>query len=131
MAEQLIASAMVPGLVTVKKSDGTMQNLWPIDAKELLATGEAELVENGSIEAARLNANPLRSGRSTADLSKVVAEVTGPMPAVMVAADEKTADSVKKAGDNADAVGGETVTSQNKSTAPAEKPEVKKTDAKK
>lgn len=120
MAEQMMPTGMVPGLVTVKKKDGTLQNLWPIDAKELIAAGDAELVENGSAEAARLNVNPLRSGRSTAKVETVAAEITGISGSVIVSADEKAADKVRDAGNNADATSGEaqTATIQNKSVPP-------------
>lgn len=131
MAEQMIPSGMVPGLITVKKKDGTMQNLWPIDAKELLASGDAELVENGAVEASRINANPLRSGRISTQAEQTVAEITGIGGKVIVAEDAKAAEKAIKAGDSAEANDEPAVTSQNKSTPPATpKPADKASDKK-
>lgn len=131
--EQMLPSAMVPGLVTVKDSKGKTQNLFPIDAKELIASGEYELVDNGSAEAARLNVNPLRSGRSAAAEDLVIAEVTGIAGSVVVGADEAATKAAIKAGDNADAVRSTAQTpSQKAAETPKDPPKapVKAADAK-
>lgn len=126
--EQMLPSAMVPGLVTIKDKKGKTQNVWPIDAKELIASGEYELVENGSAEAARLNVNPLRSGRAVADPDLVVAEIAGIAGGVVVAATPEDAEKLIDAGDNADRVAptaDETRTTKSTEKAPekpAEKP---------
>lgn len=97
MAETLLPTAMVPGLVTVKDKEGRLQNVWPIDAKELINSGDFELVENGAIEAARMTANPLRSDRARGlQAGAVAAEVTGIAGAVVVAEDEKAAEKIQK-----------------------------------
>jgi hypothetical protein len=76
--ETLIPAAMVPGLVTVEDKDGKQHNVFPIDAKEMLASGEYSLVENGAIEAARMAATPLRSGMAAGIPSDmIVAEISG------------------------------------------------------
>lgn len=100
--EQMLPSAMVPGLVTIKDSKGKTQNVFPIDAKELISSGAYTLVDNGSAEAARLNTNPLRSGRAVADTDVIVAEIAGIAGSVIVASDAAAAEKVKDAGDNAD-----------------------------
>lgn len=103
MAENLLPSAMVPGLVTIKDKDGKTQNVFPIDAKELLRSGDYELVDNGALEAARMNANPLRSGRSAASPEMTVVEVTGREGRVIASSDPKEVDRLREAGDSADA----------------------------
>jgi len=102
--EQMIPSAMVPGLVTISDKKGAMQNVFPIDALELIKSGEYTLVENGAVEAARMNANPLRSSHFGTNPDFVVAEVTGIAGAVIVAATEKSAEDIIAAGDQPDAV---------------------------
>jgi hypothetical protein len=76
--ETLLPAAMVPGLVTVEDKKGKQENVFPIDAKERLASGDYKLVDNGAIEAARMAATPLRSGMAAGIPSDmVVAEVSG------------------------------------------------------
>lgn len=103
MAETLLPTSLVPGLVTVEDQKGNQRNVYPIDAKDLIASGEFKLVDNGSAEAARLNINPLRTDRYSGDPRNVVAEVTGIAGVVVEARDEKTAQKIIKAGDTADA----------------------------
>lgn len=101
--EQMIPSGMIPGLVTIKGKDGKLQNVWPIDAKELITSGEYELVENGSVEAARLNANPFR-GQPIANPEVVVAEIAGIGGGIITAANEAETKKIIASGDNADEV---------------------------
>jgi hypothetical protein len=106
--EGILPSAMVPGLVTVRnKKDKSTQNLYPVDAKELLAAqpDEYELVDNGAIEAARLAATPLRSGMAAGiPDERIVAEVAGLEGRVVIADSEEDRDAIVAKGDNADAV---------------------------
>lgn len=102
--EQMIPSGMVPGLVTVKDSKGKTQNVYPIDAKELITSGEYELVDNGAVEAARMSSTPLKSGRVAVAKELVVAEIVGIEGQVVIGADEKATEVAIKAGDNADFV---------------------------
>lgn len=102
--ENLLPSAMVPGLVTIKGKNGKTQNVYPVDAKELIASGEYELVDNGAIEAARLAATPLRSGAAAGiPDDMIVAEVTGIEGRVVTAGDAKEAQALKDAGDSEEA----------------------------
>lgn len=76
--ETLLPAAMVPGLITIEDSKGRRQNVFPIDAVDLLRGGDYKLVENGAIEAARMAATPLRSGMASGIPSEnIVAEVSG------------------------------------------------------
>lgn len=107
--ENMIPSAMVPGLVTIRglKGDhkGKTQNVYPVDAKELIASGDYELVENGAVEVARLAATPLRSGLASGiPPEHLVAEISGIEGRVIVAENEAERDKVREAGDNADSV---------------------------
>lgn len=120
--EQLLPSAMVPGLVTIKDKKGKTQNVWPIDAKELIAGGEYTLVDNGSAEAARMNVNPLRSGRAVADPDLIIAEVAGIAGSVVVAATPEEAEKVIEAGDNADRVASTAAPAPAPAPKPAPKP---------
>jgi hypothetical protein len=106
MAESLIPE-IVPGLVAVEyvgperkggPQKGSVKNVYPIDAKELLMSREYKLVENGAVEAARLNANPLR--RIASDPALVVTEVTGIEGQVHVADSEKEAEKAIAAADH-------------------------------
>lgn len=101
--EGMLPSAMVPGLVTVEDKKGNRQNLYPVDAKELLARQpkDYKLVENGAIEAARLAATPLRSGMA-ANIpdDQIVAEVSGISGRVMIGEDAKEAEAIRKSGEN-------------------------------
>ena len=111
MAENLLPE-VIPGMVAVQyvgaddkdsgEKKGSVNNVFPIDAKDLVATGSYKLVDNGSVEAARLNANPLRAAQAAAP-EVVVAEVTGVGGQVHVAEDAKAAEAAKKASDSADA----------------------------
>ena len=101
--ENLLPSAMVPGLVTIKGKDGKTQNVYPVDAKELIASGDYELVDNGAIEAARLAATPLRSGAAAGipdDL--IIAEVSGIEGRMVTAGDAKAAQAAKDESDDAE-----------------------------
>lgn len=98
MAESLLPE-VIPGLVQVKETkSGKVKTVFPIDAKELLMSGDFELVENGAVEAARINANPLRQFGINPKI--VVAEVTGIAGQAHVATDEKEADKLIKAADH-------------------------------
>jgi hypothetical protein len=120
--ENLLPSAMVPGLVTVEDKDGNRQNLYPVDAREAIATGDFTLVENGAVEVARLAATPLRSGMATNIPSdQVVAEISGIEGRLVAADDPKSAEKLIKSGDNPDAVRGGAATTG----APAAKSETK------
>ena len=122
MAESLIPE-VIPGLVQVKRSagddkdtgekKGSIKTVYPIDAKELLMTGDYELVENGAVEAARINANPLRQFGINPKI--VSAEVTGIAGQVQVAEDEKAAQELIKAADH----GGKEVAQAPAADAPA------------
>ena len=102
--EQMIPSGMVPGLVTIVDSKGKTQNVYPIDAKELIVSGEYKLVDNGAVEAARMSSTPLKSGRVAVAADLVVAEIVGIEGQVVIGADEKQTKAAIKAGDNADNV---------------------------
>ncbi len=94
--ETLLPAAMVPGLVTIKDKKGQMQNVYPIDAKELLASGDFELVENGAIEAARMAATPLRSGMASGIPSEnIIAEVAGIEGRIVASSDPKEVERIK------------------------------------
>lgn len=107
MAESLIPE-VIPGLVQVKRTGpddkntgekkGTMKTVYPIDAKDLLSSGEYELVENGAVEAARINANPLRNFALNPKI--VAVEVTGIAGQVQVGANEEETQELIKAADN-------------------------------
>jgi hypothetical protein len=102
--ETLIPASMVPGLVTIEDGEGNRKNVYPIDAKELLASGEFTLVENGAIEASRMAATPLRSGYASGIPSEqIIAEISGVEGRILAAADEDAAAEVKEAGDSPDA----------------------------
>jgi hypothetical protein len=102
--EALLPSAMVPGLVTVEDKKGNRQNLYPVDAKEAIATGEYTLVENGSIEAARMAATPLRSGMANnIPKDNVIVEVAGVAGSVVASSDEDAVAEAIEAGEGADA----------------------------
>jgi hypothetical protein len=111
--ENMLPSAMVPGLVTVectKSSEGgpkkgDRQNIYPVDAKERINQGDWKLVENGAVEASRLAATPLRSGMaSNLAADHIVAEVSGIEGRVVMADSAEEADRIREAGDNADRV---------------------------
>lgn len=105
MAENLIPE-VIPGMVAVEyvgsdnKESGEMKgmtkNVFPIDAKELIATGKYKLVDNGAVEAARLSATPLRSAQA-ANPDVVVAEVAGVAGEVVVADTPKQAEKLAAA----------------------------------
>lgn len=107
MAESLLPE-VIPGLVQVKRTaadnkdtgekKGAVKNVYPIDAKELIGTGEYELVENGAVEAARMNANPIRSMGLNPKV--MVAEVTGIEGQAHVASSEGEAKKLAKASDH-------------------------------
>jgi hypothetical protein len=94
--ENMLPSAMVPGLVTVectKSSEGGPKK------------GDWKLVENGAVEASRLAATPLRSGMaSNLAADHIVAEVSGIEGRVVMADSAEEADRIREAGDNADRV---------------------------
>jgi hypothetical protein len=99
--EGMLPSAMVPGLVTIEDKKGKRQNVYPVDAKELINSGDFKLVENGAIEAARLAATPLRSGMAAGIPDEhIVAEVSGIEGRVVIAEDEKARDKIVEAGAN-------------------------------
>src|ERR1043166_8870159 len=85
MAENILPE-VIPGMVAVEytgadnkdtgETKGFVKNVFPIDAKELIATGNYKLVDNGAVEAARLSATPLRSAQA-ANPNVVVTEVAG------------------------------------------------------
>lgn len=103
--EQLLPSAMVPGLVTIEDKDGKQKNVYPVDAKELINSGDYTLVENGSVEAARIAATPLRSGMAAGiPDGLIVAEISGIEGRVLIADTEENRDKILKMGANADAV---------------------------
>lgn len=88
--ENLLPSAMVPGLVTIEDKDGNRQNVYPIDAKELIRSGDFTLVENGAVEAARIAATPLRSGMAAGiPDNMIVTEVAGLAGAVVTASPDE------------------------------------------
>lgn len=101
MAETLLPTAMVPGLVTVKDKNGKQRNVYPIDAKELIRSGEYKLVDNGAVQAGRLNANPLSMG-TTASLPQehIAAEITGIAGMVTGSTDEKETKRMIEEADN-------------------------------
>lgn len=102
--ENLLPSAMVPGLITIEDSKGRRQNVYPIDAVELIRGGDYKLVENGAIEAARMAATPLRSGMASGIPSdQIVAEVSGVEGRVVAAATPEAAAEIIEAGNSADA----------------------------
>lgn len=106
MAETLLPPAMVPGLVTIKNKKGEMRNVYPIDAKELVYTGDWELVENGAVEAARLNANPIRSGRAAGiPHDNIIVEVAGGTGAVVAHADADEAERIRESSAGAEGTG--------------------------
>ena len=102
--ETLLPAAMVPGLVTVEDKDGNRKNVYPIDAKDLIYSGEYTLVENGAIEAARMAATPLRSGYASGIPSdQIIAEVAGVEGRIIAASTPEEAEEIKEAGDSPDA----------------------------
>ena len=103
--ETLLPAAMIPGLVTVReKASGKEKNVYPVDAKELIYSGDYELVENGAIEAARMAATPLRSGQAAGiPADNIIAEVAGHAGMVLTHEDPKEAERIRKEGNaNAD-----------------------------
>lgn len=107
MAESLLPE-VIPGLVQIERTaaddkntgekKGAVKNVFPIDAKELLASGDYRLVENGAVEAARMNANPLRAFGINPKIT--VAEVTGIAGQAHVANSEEEAEKLAKASDH-------------------------------
>jgi hypothetical protein len=107
MAESLLPE-VIPGLVQVERTGGddkntgekkgARKNVFPIDAKELLMTGDYKLVENGAVEAARMNANPLRALGLNPNVT--VAEVTGIAGQAHMAQTEEEAQKLIKAADH-------------------------------
>lgn len=99
MAEDLLPT-IVPGMVGLRhKKSGKVTNHFPVDAREVLSIspGEYELVDNGAVQAARINANPLKALQ--ADRSFVAGEVTGIEGQVLVAMSAEEAEAWKKRGD--------------------------------
>jgi hypothetical protein len=107
MAENILPE-VIPGMVAVeyvgadnKESNehkGMTKNVFPIDAKELIATGKYKLVDNGAVEAARLAATPLRSAQA-ANPDVVVTEVAGIGGQVVVEDNAKDAEAARAAPD--------------------------------
>jgi hypothetical protein len=128
--ENLLPSAMVPGLVTIEDKDGNRQNVHPIDAKELIRSGDYTLVENGAVEAARIAATPLRSGMAAGiPDDMVVTEVSGIAGAVVTASPDE-AQAIKDAGADIDGKTADTAKAPT-TGAPAPKPTAPaKTEAK-
>lgn len=109
MAENLLPE-VIPGMVAVEyvgsdnkesgETKGMTKNVFPIDAKELIATGKYKLVDNGAVEAARLAATPLRNAQA-ANPDIVVTEVAGIGGQVHVADSPKEAEALReKANEN-------------------------------
>ena len=121
MPETLLPTAMVPGLVTIKDKKGKMPNAFPIDAKELISSGDYELVDNGAVEAARMSATPLKLYNPGVNPDVVVAEVAGPAPMIVAAASPEAAEEQRSS-----AAGADGTTDQDKA-APAD---ARKADAK-
>src|ERR1043166_3537236 len=104
MAENILPE-VIPGMVAVEytgadnkdtgETKGFVKNVFPIDAKELIATGNYKLVDNGAVEAARLSATPLRSAQA-ANPNVVVTEVAGVGGQVVVAPSEEEADKLSE-----------------------------------
>jgi len=92
MAENILPE-VIPGMVAVEytgqdnkesgETKGMVKNVFPIDAKELIATGKYKLVDNGAVEAARLAATPLRRA-APARPDSVSTEVAGVTSEVVV-----------------------------------------------
>jgi hypothetical protein len=113
MAEELLPS--IAGMVQLRhKKQKTIQNHFPVDAREIMTQqpNEFEIVDNGSMEAGRVNANPLRAAEAGSGLT--LAEITGVGGSVMVAMSPEDAEAWKARYHGG---GG------------AEKPEVKQEDA--
>lgn len=99
MAEDLLPT-IVPGMVGLRnKKTKKVTNHFPVDAREILTVspGEYELVDNGAVQAARINANPLKA--LEADRNLLAAEVTGIEGQVLVAMSPEEAEAWKKRGD--------------------------------
>lgn len=102
--ENLLPSAMVPGLVTIEDKDGKRQNVYPVDAKELIQSGEYTLVENGAVEAARMAATPLRSGMASGiPDDQIIAEISGIEGRIVAASTPEAAKEAIEAGNSPDA----------------------------
>jgi len=95
MAEELYPT-VVPGMVGIKhKETGKVTQHFPVDVREILtsAPGKYEIVDNGAVEAARLNANPLKAAQALPE--QIVGEVTGIEGQVMVAMTAEQAEAWK------------------------------------
>ena len=96
MAEDLLPT-VVPGMVGLRnKKTKKVTNHFPVDVREIMTTapGQYEIVDNGAVEAARLNANPLKA--LEADRSLMHAEVTGIEGQVLVAMTPEQAEAWKR-----------------------------------
>lgn len=119
MAEDLLPT-VIPGMVGLEnKKTGKVTNHFPVDAREIMAisSGEYKLVDNGAVEAARLNANPLRALEN--DRSNMVAEVTGIEGQVLVAMSAEEAEAWRERGNisgSKDVVTGEPKTGETPAT---------------
>jgi hypothetical protein len=63
MAEDLYPT-IAPGMVGLRNKETKVVSAhFPVDAREILtiSQGEYEMVDNGAVEAARMNANPLKA----------------------------------------------------------------------
>lgn len=104
MAENILPE-VIPGMVAVEytgadnkdtgETKGFVKNVFPIDAKELIATGNYKLVDNGAVEAARLAATPLRRA-APARPDTVITEVAGVAGEVVLAPTPEEADKLAK-----------------------------------
>ncbi len=102
--ETLIPASMVPGLITIEDVvTGAKKNVYPIDAKDLIVSGEFTLVENGAVEAARMAATPLRSGYASGIPSdQIIAEIAGVEGRVVAAATPEAAAKAIEDGNSPD-----------------------------
>ncbi len=110
MAENMIPE-VIPGMVAVQyagqdnkdsgEKAGMVKNVFPVDAKEMIASGQYKLVDNGAVEAARINATSLRLYNPVHPSKLVVADVAGIASQLHLAKDEQEAEKAKATSEQA------------------------------
>jgi len=122
MAEDLFPT-IAPGMVGLRNKETKVVSAhFPVDAREILtiSNGEYEMVDNGAVEAARMNANPLKALET--DRRLIHSEVTGIEGQVLVAMSEEDAEKWKAFSAKPGETKGEAVVTEEKDKVPPKEP---------
>jgi hypothetical protein len=122
MAEDLYPT-IAPGMVGLRNKETKVVSAhFPVDAREILtiSQGEYEMVDNGAVEAARMNANPLKALETSRAL--IHSEVVGIEGQVLVAMSEEDAEKWRAMSAAPGETKGDPVVTQEKDTVPAKDP---------